>query len=84
MKSVRFAILHHGYIEGDQAWSLALPVTGDINEKHPTTKWVRNPSFSVLIDHPDVGYILYDTGSTPGDEKERRPADARRLLPHIC
>jgi len=84
MKGLKFTILHHGYIENDIAWNVALPHPGSVDDKNPRAEWVRVPSFSVLVMHPDVGYILYDTGSTPGDEKDRRPAEARRLLPIIA
>ncbi len=83
MKGLQFAILPHGFIENDLAWNVALPHPGSVDDRHPAAEWVRVPSFSVLVRHPQAGYILYDTGSCPGDEKDRRPAEGRRLLP-IC
>jgi glyoxylase-like metal-dependent hydrolase (beta-lactamase superfamily II) len=84
MKGLKFAILHHGYIENDLAWNVALPHPGSVEEKNPPAEWVRVPTFSVLVWHPKSGYLLYDSGSCPGDEKERRPAEARRLLPYYA
>ncbi len=83
MKDLAFTILPHGSIENDLAWNIAVPHPGSVDDKNPRAEWVRVPSFSVLIRHPTAGYILYDTGSTPGDEKDRRPLDARRMLP-VC
>lgn len=78
---LRFAILHNGYIENDIAWNLSIPHSGDIYNKTPSAQWARFPFFSVLIDHPTLGYILYDTGCAPGDEKERFPKRSREMFP---
>lgn len=83
MKNLAFTLLPHGYIENDRAWNVAVPHPASVDDRKPAAEWVRVPSFSVLIRHPSAGYILYDTGSTPGDELDRRPAEARRLLP-VC
>lgn len=81
MKGLKFAILHHGYIENDFAWNVAVPKPGNIKEKNVLSEWIRVPTFSVLISHPDLGWILYDTGPCLGDEKDRLPLFVREQFP---
>src|SRR5690554_2883534 len=81
MQDISYTILHHGFIENDDAWNFAVEKPGSIHEKHPQARWIRVPSFSVLFKHPDAGYILYDTGSSPGDEKDRRPKEISDYFP---
>ncbi|WP_446897656.1 N-acyl homoserine lactonase family protein [Clostridium sp. LBM24168] len=68
MKGIKYTILNHGTIENDMAWNTAMPVTGTVDNKYPKGKWLIAPSYSVLIEHPSEGLILYDTGSYLGDE----------------
>lgn len=81
MKGLEFAILPHGYIENDLAWNVAMPAPARVSNKTPDPIWIHVPSFSVLIRHPAAGYILYDTGSCPGDEADRRPAAMADYFP---
>jgi N-acyl homoserine lactone hydrolase len=78
---IEFTILSHGTIENDIAWNLSVPNPASKYDKNPAAQWVSVPSFSVLIKHPQAGYILYDTGSCPGDEKDRRPEYAQTYFP---
>lgn len=80
-KNLKFAILSHGRIENDLAWNVAVPFPASRNNRETKSKWISVPSFSVLIDHPDLGYVLYDTGSCPGDEADRRPKDTQEFFP---
>lgn len=81
MKGLEFTILPHGYIENDLAWNVAMPAPAKMSNKTPTPIWIHVPSFSVLIKHPTEGYILYDAGSCPGDEANRRPAAMADYFP---
>ncbi len=81
MKGLEFTILSHGFIENDLAWNVAMPRPAKLSDKAPTPVWIHVPSYSVLIKHPTEGYILYDTGSCPGDEKDRRPASMADYFP---
>ena len=78
---ISFTILPHGHIENDLAWNIAVPFPASIDNKNPGTEWAIVPSFSVLIKHSDLGYVLYDTGSCPGDEKGRLPEYAQKHFP---
>lgn len=81
MKGLKFTILPHGYIENDLAWNVAMPNPATKSNRNPSSLWIKAPSYSVLIFHPDAGYILYDTGSCPGDESGRRPESMADIFP---
>jgi len=83
MKGLRYAILPHGRIESDYGWLVSMPNPARASNKCPEAIWVAAPSFSVLIDHPKEGYILYDTGTYPGDESYRRSSKALEEFPLI-
>lgn len=76
-----FTILPHGRIENDLAWNVAVPFPASIDNKEPRTEWVSVPTFSVLIKHSELGYVLYDTGSCPGDEAGRLPEYPQKYFP---
>ena len=79
-----FTILPHGYIENDLAWNVAVPFPASIDNKNPKSAWVSVPSFSVLFKHSDAGYVLFDTGSCPGDEAGRLPEYPGRFFPYFA
>jgi glyoxylase-like metal-dependent hydrolase (beta-lactamase superfamily II) len=78
---LRFAILPMGAIENDIAWNVSVPHPGDKYNKNPNAQWERFPVFSVLIDHPELGWLLYDTGEAPCNEAGRMPKAAQDMLP---
>lgn len=81
MSGIKFTILPHGFIENDLGWNIGMPNPGSIEEKDPRAEWIRVPSFSVLIKHPEAGWILYDTGSHPEDNQGRRPEEVCKQFP---
>ena len=81
MSEISFTILPHGHIENDFAWNVAVPNPASRDDREPKAKWVHAPSFSVLIHHSDLGYVLYDSGSCPGDEADRLPETPRKFFP---
>ncbi len=81
MKGLKFTILSHGYIENDMAWNVAMACPATKSNRNPKPQWIQAPSYSVLIFHPEAGYILYDSGPCPGDEKNRRPSSMADIFP---
>ena len=81
---ISFTILPHGHIENDLAWNVAVPFPASIDNRNPQAQWIKVPSFSVLIKHSSLGYVLYDTGSCPGDEASRLPEYPRKYLPYFA
>lgn len=79
MKNIKFTIMQHGWIENDYAWNEAVPYPLTKDNREAKARWVKVPSYSVLIKHPDIGNILYDTGSFIGDEDNRLPESAKQI-----
>lgn len=81
MKGLKYAILSHGYIENDLAWNVAMPNPATRSVPDAKSIWGRFPTYSVLISHPEEGYILFDTGAALGDDTGRRPAAMDDIFP---
>jgi glyoxylase-like metal-dependent hydrolase (beta-lactamase superfamily II) len=53
------------------------------NQSAPAV-WIKIPVFSVLIDNPERGWILYDTGCHPDGMKGRWSPSSLKVAPHTC
>lgn len=84
MKGIRVYIQPHGYIENDLAWNILNPRLATVNNKKVVSEWLAFPTFSVLIEHPEMGWILYDTGSHPDVLKNRLPEEARSSFLYVA
>jgi len=60
---------------------VAMSVSGTLENKTPSIKWIRIPVYCVLIDHPD-GKILYDTGCHPEAMTGYWPSGLKSIFPH--
>lgn len=81
MAKIKFTILKHGVIENDLSWNTVMANPGSVHRKNPPAIWEKFPCYSVLIYHKEQGWILYDCGPCPGDEKDRLPRSFRELYP---
>ena len=81
-EGLRFAILENGTFECDKSF-LQMGNTATKDNRNPLATWVRAPVYSVLIEHPQEGYILYDGGACKGDEYGggRRGAEQEKYMP---
>ena len=68
VQGLKFAILPNGWIERDKAIDLRLNRMAVTSNPAPRAEWWRIPVFSVLISHPEAGYILLDGGARRGSE----------------
>jgi glyoxylase-like metal-dependent hydrolase (beta-lactamase superfamily II) len=75
MAKVRFTILNHGLLEGDLARNVALANPGTRSNHNPAAIWGRIPMYSVLVQHEDLGWLLFDTGFNAEDLGGKRPLD---------
>ena len=83
MAKMKIYIQKHGHFENDAELNLALAHIATVDNKHPEAEWKTDiPSLTVLIEHPDVGWILYDTTSHPDNLKGHWPERLRKLSPH--
>lgn len=81
MKNIEFTILYCGHVENDTAWNFACQDVATLSEQDKKRQWGKFPSYCVLIRHPDIGYLLYDTGPGIGDDTDRRPKDINERFP---
>jgi N-acyl homoserine lactone hydrolase len=63
-KKTRLYILSNGFIENDVALNLLLHNQATIDEPNKPAEWHRVPSICLLIEHPKLGWVLVDTGSS--------------------
>ena len=59
---MKLYILNCGYLMGDLGWLVSMYNPAVINNTNPDRIWQKIPLTCFLIDHPKVGWILYDTG----------------------
>ena len=36
------------------------PTPATVENKNPENQWVTVPTYTVLVEHPDLGYVLFD------------------------
>ena len=83
MARMKMYIQSHGHCENDAAVNLALANVATVDNKHSVSEWrVDIPSLTVLIEHEDVGWILYDTTSHPDCLRGHWPQRLAKLVPH--
>ena len=63
-QDMKVYILDIGYLECDANMVVSGTVLGTKNDPNPRLKWIKIPTFSVLVDHPDFRF-LYDLGTHP-------------------
>ena len=61
---IKLYILDNGRLECDANLVVAGTVVGTKEDNTPTIKWIKIPTYAVLIDHPEKK-ILYDLGTHP-------------------
>lgn len=80
VKGIRVFIQPHGYIENDLAWNVWNPRLATVKNREVKSQWLAFPTFSVLIEHPHRGWILYDTGPHPDVLRGRLPEEANEFF----
>ena len=71
MKGMKLYILKSAYMHCNAAWNVGVDPFLSIHDRH-TTEYpllIASPGYTVLIDHPEAGYIMYDTGVCDEPEK---------------
>jgi N-acyl homoserine lactone hydrolase len=76
----RLFVLPVGHIENDLAWNVAGISAASRKEPHRPAQWVRVPCLAYLIEHSELGWVLYDTGFRAEDPC-RLPAYVQEQFP---
>ncbi|MDR0490559.1 MAG: N-acyl homoserine lactonase family protein [Oscillospiraceae bacterium] len=80
----KFYILDNGYMEIDKNQMLAGATMGTVDNNNPPALWIQIPVYSILIDCPEKGWILFDTGCHPDGMKGRWSPMSLKVAPHYC
>ena len=81
VKGMKMYILDLGYMEMDMNNMLAGMAMGVSFNQTPPCVWGKIPVWAVLIDHPEKGWILYDTGCAPDAMEDGWPDIAKIMSP---
>jgi glyoxylase-like metal-dependent hydrolase (beta-lactamase superfamily II) len=80
---MKLYIQNHGHFENDASLNLAGATMATVDNKEVCSQWVTNiPSLTLLIEHEDVGWILFDTTSRPDNLDGHWPERLRKVCPH--
>jgi N-acyl homoserine lactone hydrolase len=80
-EQTRVYFICNGYIENDVALNVLMHNQGTADEPNKPGEWHRVPSISMLISHPQLGWILADTGSHKDAMNGYWPEAARKNSP---
>ena len=73
----------HGHFENDASLNDGMINLATVDNKHPRAEWKTNiPVLTVLIEHSEAGWILFDTASHPDNMKGHWPERLRKLIPN--
>jgi Zn-dependent hydrolases, including glyoxylases len=79
---MKMYFLQNGWLECDENGMVLNKVKGTIKDKSPTHKWIKIPVWCVAINHPQKGWILFDTGADPNGMKGAWPAATTDSYPY--
>ncbi|MGI6072322.1 MAG: N-acyl homoserine lactonase family protein [Lachnospiraceae bacterium] len=80
---MKLYVLDLGYQEEDKNFMVAGTNCATVHNPNPDFEWIRIPMQAFLIDHPEGGYILFDTGCAP-DHEEAWPAFIKEQSPYTA
>jgi len=82
MHPIKMYILDNGWVEYDESLLVSNPTLDTISNHNPYRKWIKSPCYCVLIDHPEKGWMLFDTGSHPEAMKGYWPNETIKQFPY--
>jgi len=80
--SMKIYILDNGWLECDANWIVANTTLGTAANPHVPSKWIKIPSYAILIQHPAKGWILFDTGNHPDAMNGYWPPELQAVFPY--
>lgn len=70
MKQMKAYILHLGDMWSDSNYSVMGDTSATVSNPTAPNRLQHTPDYAVLIDHPEAGWILYDTGMSNDPETD--------------
>lgn len=80
MSQTKVYILDLGVLECDEVWLASAPNPGTLGNPNPPANWLTIPTFAVLVEHPEMGRVLFDCGCSP-QWKSRWPEGLQGVFP---
>lgn len=80
---MKLYVLDNGQLTLDYAWLMLNPKPGTVDNKHPQADWVTVPTYTVLIEHPQLGYVLFD-GTCHPEWEDRWPDALQAVFPYVA
>ncbi len=78
---MKLYVLDNGALELDLAWLVLNPHPATVDDKNPTNEWVTVPTYTVLVEHPQLGYVLFD-GTCHPEWDNRWPEALQGIFPY--
>jgi len=75
-------VLDHGVLECDQELITPLQSLATAENKQTTSKWIRVPTFSLIIEHPEI-VVGVDNGNHPEAMRGYWPEHLRSIFPWV-
>ncbi len=81
-KGMKMYFLDTGWLECDANGMVANTVRGTLSNKTPVCKWIKIPVWTIVIQHPEKGWILFDTGADRNAMKGAWPTLKMEQFPY--
>jgi glyoxylase-like metal-dependent hydrolase (beta-lactamase superfamily II) len=83
MSGIKFSIIELGEVDNDQAWNVTGMALGTKDNPNPPAVWWRVPMIAILVQHPEAGNILYDSGNYLNNNIDRLPQALQEDFPNL-
>ncbi len=81
-KVKKLYIQTHGHFENDASLNIGMAHVATVDNKNLKAEWRTDiPVLTVLIEHSELGWILFDTASHPANMKGHWPERLQKLIP---
>ena len=79
---MKIYILDSGWIECDANRMVNYTTVATNSNRDVKHKWIKIPVWSLLIEHPQAGYIIYDFSRSPQEDFTLIPQRVQELFPY--
>ncbi|MBQ9068432.1 MAG: N-acyl homoserine lactonase family protein [Eggerthellaceae bacterium] len=73
MEGMKVYVIDTGRLHNDMNLTFAQAVQATRDNPNPDIKWLHQPTYCALIQHPDAGWILFDIGTNPDVNEQVTP-----------
>ncbi len=81
---MKLYLLDNGWMECDANRMVNHTTIATANNKNARHQWIKIPTWSLLIEHPKAGYVIYDFSRSPDEDLSNIAQRTRELFPYFC